>query len=84
MRELPTADLDRQAPMEDMPFFKWLESNDYPYLQEAIRLYLETGAYRQHPDLDGRSVNQYRCIHSHFYWLQYNREYKEKQHALRN
>jgi hypothetical protein len=82
MKALLTADLDRHAIIDDTPFFNWLKTNDYPYFGEAIRLYLGMGAYRQHPDLNKGALNQYGCIHSKFYWLQYNREYKEKQDAL--
>lgn len=68
--EIDPHDIDMDYPMEQTPFFKWLDAgNGGAYFEEAVRTYLHWGLRPRPTNLTGRDVNCLRCTHSHYYWL---------------
>lgn len=79
MRSLEVDDIDSSIMCVNTPFYAWLTTADQPIFIEAVRVYLDMGAYKQHPDLDGRAVNSLRNIHSAYYWAIHNQAMRERQ-----
>lgn len=60
------------------PFYKWLSTHEQPCFIEALRIYLEVGAYGKHPGLNQGYVNTYRNIHTSYYWVQHNEKMRQE------
>lgn len=65
-------DIDTELMCVDTPFYHWLAEHDQPYFIDAVRIYLEMGAYGGHPDLTSEHVNTFRNIHTAYIWAQHN------------
>jgi len=73
-------DVDMEYPIEDTPFYHWLEEldHDIPYFEEACRTYLHIGMRPAPANITGREFNSMRCIHMHYYWLKAIRRQRDE------